>query len=277
MLELLSCPLSHWVVKGSAKLDAEEKSDPIHEKSPDIPYVATAATPQGNDEAIDRQELNNVKLVCAQVLKGHKKLSKQLKACEEKLKLGERQAKEDVLKKMKEEQEFHFRRQLIALDMRERAFKARVKAMEERCKNHCTEQLSGWTQSMDLWKAQAEHQWKEWKVMLDHDIDVNAHFRNDVCKWMEDHQFDECQKENQHKYDDDESTPILFATNLGEVSDSTPLCNSGSSSSDTTDDSMDDPDDGDSMKSCTYPRRPFRIRRRHPWKPPVRKWDNMTI
>jgi hypothetical protein len=347
LIELLSRPLSHWVSKvdtsrfvesdiGSALeygrvVDDQPKKEassssillpsffPVSSPAPGGARPKTTSTSKNKNNAlrIDRQELNNVKLLCAQVLKGHKKLSKQLKVCQEQLskkdddddddddksKRDTATTKQELLQELNEQQQFHFRRQLIALDMKERAFTARVCKMEERCEQHCADQLFSWKQSMHGWKSQTEDQWKEWKVLLDHEVQVNARFRNDFSLWMEDHQSNgtigplgceqaaasfESGKENDD--DDDKTTPILFATNLGEVSESAPLCNSGSSSSDDAADADDDAailkhavndgdEDDDELRKVPLapPRRPFLIRRRHPWTPLARKWDRVCL
>lgn len=326
MIELLSRPLSYWVSKNDSDLDHNGASDILDyggmdkkqqpSSAPDkespipsfFPVSSQAATRnKTSSHRIDRQELNNVKLLCAQVLKGHKKLSKQLKVCQEQLEEDKNKKRDtsvdrkELLQELNEQQQFHFRRQLIALDMKERAFSARLRKTEERCKQHCTDQLSSWKQSLDVWKADTDEQWKEWKVLLDHEVQVNAHFRADFSQWMEDQQrssFPSCEpassfesgKENEEyaddDVDDDETTPILFATNLGEVSEQAPLCNSGSSSSDDVlpgygGNQDDDDDDDDELlrveKVPVPPRRPFLIRRRHPWTPLARKWDRICL
>lgn len=293
MIALLSCPLSHWVVKeDSVKPDDDDNNN--NNSAPTTTSTVSPSFPSGvstvrkNKSVIDRQEFNNVKLLCAQVLKGHKKLSKQLKACEEKLKREERErANSNILFQLKEQQQIQFRHQLIALDMKERAFRAHVKAMEERCMNHCKDELSNWKESMDLWKTRADGQWKEWKVLLDHEMQINAQFRTDLCQWMEEYQFHDCQKENKNDRnnndddDDDKLTPILFATNLGEVGECVPLCSSNDSSSSSS--SSGDNCTGDEMpedrwKISPLPRLPFQARRqRHSWKPHVRNWDRFSL
>jgi hypothetical protein len=108
----------------------------------------------------DRQELNNVKTLCASVMKGQKRLSREMEACKEhvastvpfantttvssaetsqqlleqqKALVGKHQEQNAVLlKEMQGQQHKHFRVQLIALDMKERAMRAHVSSMEHR-------------------------------------------------------------------------------------------------------------------------------------------------
>ena len=308
-----------------------------------------------SNSTIDRQELNNVKLLCAQVLKGHKKLSKQVKACQETLQgistldkhnnnknKNNNNNEESILQKVQEQQQTQFRRQLIALDMKERAFMARVNKMEATCTQRSKEEsntnqnqwilmnqkLANLQTSWEAWKVESTNQWKEWKVLLDHERQVNATFRNDFSEWMEDRtstndasSWDddyESGKENEEEEEDgkdDGETPIVFATNLGEVSDCAPLRGSTSSSSSDDDDPDEDGGDDDGANEATrrggrfdvpgmdpamdqdadelllepppppYRRRPTfvvrrdgRPKRNHPWKSPlVRKWDRITL
>ena len=79
MIELLSRPLSYWI--------SERNRDPNASITSfrDEPDARTAPLLPPLPPPVDREELYNVKLLCAQVLRGHKKLAKQVAACEKKV------------------------------------------------------------------------------------------------------------------------------------------------------------------------------------------------
>lgn len=74
---------------------------------------------------MDRQELANVKQLCIAVVKGHRRLSRELKAL---------QAKDDadMLEKLQIQNDKAFKTQLIALDMKEVAMRSHLKDVETR-------------------------------------------------------------------------------------------------------------------------------------------------
>lgn len=220
-----------------------------------------------------------------------------MKACQERL--DALPQPETLLDQVQQQQQDQFRRQLIALDMKERAFLARVQKMETTCQQHIKDQLLSLQQSLDAWKSESTDQWKEWKVLLDHERQVNARFRDNLSQWMEDRNRDESQDDDfdYNEEDDDggkenDETPIVFATNLGETDECTPLRGSSSSSSSSSgEDEMVHVQssrggvytqvvhaDGNDDELIQLPfRRPYLVRRKHPWNPLVRKWDRITL
>jgi hypothetical protein len=206
LIELLGRPLSFWITERSRDARAsltsfrdEERQDARNPPPP---------PPPPPPPSVDRQELYNVKLLCAQVLKGHKKLAKQVVACKEKLEEA-RFDKTQVLKDLHEQQKKHFYTQLIALDMKEKAMRAHVNRMEERFDKKSEARVQGWKKGLDSWKSTTEERMREWNVLLEHDITINAHFRKDVSEWMEE--------------TSTTVTPIVFATSLGELNEEAPL------------------------------------------------------
>ena len=248
LIQLLSRPLSQWIKKEersstTTSVPLLPPEEPPGQQAPiePVPHDLFSPIPLRNTKnSILRQELNNVKLLCAQVVKGHKKLSKEVKECQEQLEQQNiRKPTDDesmLLQELNKQQQIHFRRQLIALDMKERAFMARVKLAEEECRKQCSEQLSKWQLTMDDWKIQNDKQWKEWEKKQEQAMKVNSRFRQTICRWMDMqyHDHDDSPKDRdyvkEHDVDDD-VTPILFATNLGEVREYVPLYCSASSSS----------------------------------------------
>jgi hypothetical protein len=195
LIGLLSLPLSHWLCGGgtnsgeaagnttSTSTDTSKQSTQSTQSTPSNPstyaYKSAAAmaqpqqqqssmTPSGLNtnynynpirstlSAADRQELNNVKTLCAGVVKGHKRLSREMEACKEHVAstllsanattvssaeleqqqttLVEKHQEQNavLLKEMQDQQQKHFRVQLIALDMKEKAMRAHVHGMERR-------------------------------------------------------------------------------------------------------------------------------------------------
>jgi hypothetical protein len=194
LLELLSRPLSFWVSKRN--------------RDPNASITSFREDRVPPPSAVDKQDIYNVKVLCAQVLKGHKKLAKQLVKCQEQLETSKFD-KTEILKELHEQQQHHFYRQLIALDMKEKAMRAHANKMEERCMNQCELKVKGWQKGMESWKSSTEAKMKEWQVLLEHEVKINAHFRNDLGEWME------------------EQGPIetfMFATPLGELNEDAPLC-----------------------------------------------------
>jgi hypothetical protein len=193
LIALLSLPLSYWLscsTNGTATATSTSTSTDSKQSVPSAAstnsYKSAAGTPrppqsQEQQQAstpsglntnyhynpirstlsvADRQELNNVKALCAGVLKGHKRLSRELDAWKEKdqlpspttaaaaptatepsqlllqqqqeLVVQHQEENASLLVQMQAQQQKHFRVQLIALDMKERAMRAHVRRMERR-------------------------------------------------------------------------------------------------------------------------------------------------
>ena len=209
LIEILQRPLSYWINQRERDPNSSLYSFPLED---DNVRVAPPRSSSHCKEAshVDRQEIDNIKVLCAQVMKGHKKLCKQVSACQEKLEAAHFD-KTQILKELHEEQKKHFYRQLIALDMKERAMQDKLDKMEQRCNSRCEERYEGWKQGMELWKATTDDQLTEWQVLLENEIKVNAHFRSDLARWM-----DEQSSESR-------DTPFVFATPLGELNERVPL------------------------------------------------------
>ena len=186
LIKLLSLPFSHWMSPtndvgtsaGSTTSSTINQSKRSHQsvdtaKSPysyksDAAVTSSASptqtrgstsTPTGlnsnyhmnPNRAIlslaDRQELNNVKTLCATVVKGHRRLTREMGVCKDQMAslpavttIASQQHQDPVveqrnaslLKDMERQQQKHFRVQLIALDMKEQAMRAQVQRMERR-------------------------------------------------------------------------------------------------------------------------------------------------
>ena len=254
LIQLLSFPLSHWMaLKEEEETAARSASHLPRAKEPQSDQGVPGEKPLPNEEllhspisksktspttltknAIIRQELNNVKTLCAQVLKGHKKLSQQLKECQEQLEHQQPKIvhaykldNESFLQELHQQQMIHFRRQLIALDMKERAFLARVKQVEEQCQNQCSEQFLHWKQSMEDWKRQVDQQWKEREKKQDQEMKRNARIRQNIGQRVDQpyspRDRTDYQVRGDHHHGQDDVTPILFSTNLGEIREYVPL------------------------------------------------------
>lgn len=300
LIEILGRPLSYWVsqstfqpvedrAKADYKMEEASSSSPPRNSIPAFfpvskPKPMKTAAESIHIGSVDKQELNNVKALCAQVLKGHKKLTKEIKSFQSEL---QAQAKESskvsaatarlIMEVLQAEQKKNFRYQSIALDMKERAFNARADKMEEACLHHCNEHLKALEKSMTV--SNPIQDISEMKLLLDNEILVNAQFRKDFSQWMEDRQSGD-EKENQQYFgqevvlvENDEESSYIFATNLGEVDECAPLNTTSMSSSD---------EDSDDSKMVEPPTSPTRgscgiRRRKHPWNPLIRKWDRISL
>lgn len=145
LIELLKKPIGFWM---NQKKDTQALPSPLDLTS------------------VDRQELNNVKLLCAHTIKEQKKLKNQMTE--------------------------HFRHQLIALDMKEKAMRFGIKQCHDSGIKQCIQKVT-----------EIEDKMKEWEILLEQEAKINAHFRNDLVEWVE----DQCQR------------PLTLAT---------PLCHSPS-------------------------------------------------
>lgn len=216
--------------------------------------TSTSTTMAGNNTEtklaaamIDHEEVLNVKALCSQLWKANKKMSKvmvawkndvtnlqkqqdelaeQLKQVEQGC-LVEKQRrnndedgscilkqKEVILQELKKQQHHHFYRQLVALDMKEKAFKAEIRRMEGMCLQAMDDKMRCWNQNLLQWKETTKEQLKELQLVMEHEVMVNAHFRNDLAEWME----------VQHEQENRNVPSFIFATNLGELDEEAPLC-----------------------------------------------------
>jgi hypothetical protein len=237
LIDLLSQPLSFWMTERGRDPDASLTSFAPPEA---VNRVVTPLPPPkcSKATAVDREELDNVKLLCAQVIKGHKNLAKQVATCQDKLE-DARVDKSQILKELHEEQKKHFYRQLVALDMKERTMQLQMRRMEERCAEHCESTLQGWTRGLHLWKSSADVRMKESRALLDREIQVNAQFRSDVAQWMDDEQ----------STGTPETAPFVFATPLEEHSE----------------------------RWCLFPKGALDHMKRRQWQPLFRQWDRIML
>ena len=138
--------LSSAKCSGSLSTTASETSYNLSSFA--IPSRKLSSRSTSNSTAIDPQEVANVKLICMAVLRGHRRLSAQLKSIMEEMSnhhhhhdevnvpeeilqyLDEMQ--EEILRKMEENMDEQLRSQLIALDMKEQHFRANVHRMERK-------------------------------------------------------------------------------------------------------------------------------------------------
>ncbi|KAG7347345.1 hypothetical protein IV203_016050 [Nitzschia inconspicua] len=275
LIELLSRPLSYWVNesknhhrKGNVSSRDDERENNNNSVSSSItsfsrhslvamkPECArqTAAAAKDNFDPptlVDREEINNVKRLCSQLLKAHKKMSKEVDACKNGLELhtnlieSMNNTKGDLLIQMEEQQKHHFYRQLIALDMKERAFKAKLRKMQKQHVEELESRMNDWKDTAKTWTRNTNDQIKELQILIDHESKVNAHFRTDLAEWLEDQRQEESQN----------LPAFVFATNLGEMNDQAPLCG----------------DSSDGIEVTLH-----HVKKR-PWRPLFKHWDRIML
>ena len=131
--------------------------------------------------------------------------------------------KEEILEDLLEQQRSQFFRNLIALDMKERAYQGRLDKMERRYVRQLEKRLDGWTGSMRLWNESTREQLLDLQSLVDSEAKTNGHFRNHMAGWIEKYK-----KEEQQQQEQENNNPsYVYATNLGEVDEKVPLCGAG--------------------------------------------------
>ena len=263
LIELLNLPLSYWLSHGAfhptegrahpndagevIPKPAPSPSVPTSHKQPSLPpIVPEASTATNVTSLVDRQELNNVKCLCAQVLKGHKRLAKQLELCQTQLqsKVESSSAKtssaaQRVLETLKEEQNKQFQIQLIALDMKERAFDARAKQVEERCLDQVDEQLAQLKETHE--NSLRTQNISELTMLMDHKVSMDEKCHRDLLHHMQAYRLKE--KGNQVGQEvilwEKNHFPGFFPMNLAELEECTPLNITSTSLSDDNSENSD--------------------------------------
>jgi hypothetical protein len=171
LIQLLQKPLGHWMEARESKSRTEKTGNVFA-----LPNAGGMV--ECRNTCVDRQEFSNVKLICAQLLKGHKNLNEQLQAAEYK--------KSEIIKEIDQQRRTQFRHQLIALDMKEKAMRWYCKTMEERCTKHCESKVQDSEEEMKAWKSTVDDKMKEWELLLEQEAKVNEYIRNDIFEWVED-------------------------------------------------------------------------------------------
>jgi len=295
LIELLSRPLSYWVTEskhhtratkscikefGASKNVLSEVMTSSHYNktipSPNpLPVVASdvlKSHPSNRLNKIDREEINNVKKLCAQLIRGHRKIAKEVVECKKKIHsqseaLASAGSKDQILQELTESQRSQFFHQLIALDMKERAYKARLDKMERNYVRQLENRLSDWTEK-------TRDQIFELQLLVKSEARVNTNFRNELADWIE-----ECQeKENKC------IPSFVFATNMGETGMEVPLV-------DYDDDDRVCAESDDDHRVCAESDDDHRVCaendenassslncvKRRPWKPLFKHWDRIML
>jgi hypothetical protein len=292
LIELLSRPLSYWVTErryqnqrqkdkevpyplqrppkspSSSSRKSLSKKKVLSEMAPNNSKKTTFSTPvvaantqKSTTNKIDREEINNVKTLCVQLYKANRKMAKEVVACKGDIEshsklLATMSSKDQILEELKEEQRSQFFRQLIALDMKERAYKARLNKMERRYVRQLENRLDDWT-------GETRDQALELQLLIDSEAKVNAEFRNDLSEWME-------------RREDQENRCVpsyVFATNLGDLDEKSPLCG-GDFRDDvnTVDDVVEIATD--ETTPCTNS---LNCVKKRPWRPLFKHWDRIML
>ncbi|KAL3937316.1 MAG: hypothetical protein SGARI_002165, partial [Bacillariaceae sp.] len=158
--------------------------------------------------------------------------------------------KGDILIEMEEKQKHHFYRQLIALDMKEKAFKGKLKKMEKSHIKEMETRMNAWKEDMMDWRETTRDEINELQFLVDHEAKLNAHFRNDLAEWMEE----------QHQEEERNVPAFVFATNMGEENDEAPLCGSSTG-----------------IEVTLKPRTTLHHVKKRPWRPLFRHWDRIKL
>ncbi len=170
---------------------------------------------------IDREELNNIKTLCALLWKSQRKMAKQMNASKSEIKIhseliANMGTKDEILEELMKQQRSQMFRNWIALDTKERAYEKRLKKMEKNYIEQLEKRLHSWTGSMRLWNESTREQLEELRELVDSETETNEYFRSNMTDWIE-----------KYTVDQENNTNIpsqVFATNLGEVDQKVPLC-----------------------------------------------------
>ena len=208
LIQLLEKPLGFWIEATTKQRNVDNRSitsfQKHHSERPISPKTVVVETETvHNQSLVDQQELANVKLLCAQALRAHKKLSQQLTIYQDQLEAA-KYDKVELLKELEAQQKKHFRYQLIALDMKEKALRSHCKTSQENCIKECKSNVEVCQEEFKTWKVSADKKMSEWEDLVEQEAKINAHFRNDLSKWIE---------------EQNKRPPFLFATYIGEEKD----------------------------------------------------------
>jgi hypothetical protein len=190
-------------------------------RSPAIVPDKTKLPYTTNKNKIDREEMNNMKTLCVHLWKSQRKMAKQMNGCKNGIEsqsklLATMGTKEDILEELMKAQRSQMFRNLIALDIKERAYQTKMDKMEERYVQQLEKRLHSWTGSMRLWNESTREQLQELRAFVDSEAEINDDFRNNMTDWIEKYQQDQ---------ENNPSPPShVFATNMGEVNERVPLC-----------------------------------------------------
>eukprot|EP00980_Cylindrotheca_fusiformis_P003646 scaffold818_cov136-Cylindrotheca_fusiformis.AAC.12 len=177
LIELLKRPLGNWL-EARVPEPLPENTDSVDLTQDGSPVLAITQT------SIDQQDISNVKLLCARLIKGHKKLKQQLTSFQEQLHRPVCNRSE-ILREIEEQSKTNFRHQLIALDMKERAMRSHLKKVEQRCIKCCESRVEQSEKDMNTWRKQVDDNMKEWELILEQEAAMNEYVRNDIYEWVE--------------------------------------------------------------------------------------------
>lgn len=175
LLELLKKPLGHWM--------EVRKSGPLQDSANVTPSAAVVV--ESKQTAVDHQEFSNVKILCARLLKGHKKLNQQLTICQNQIQASECN-KSDILEIVDQKQRTQFRHQLIALDMKEKLMLSHWQKIKEHVTKYSETMAKASAEEIRTWKASVESRMNEWELLLEQEAKLNEYVRNDIFEWVED-------------------------------------------------------------------------------------------
>ena len=171
---------------------------------------------------IAREELNNIKTLCAVLWKSQRKMTKELDASKIEIEsqselLASMGTKDEILDELMKQQRSQMFRNWMALDTKERAYQKRLEEMEQRYIDELEKRLHSWTGSMRLWNESTREQVDELRAFVDSEAETNEYFRSNMTNWIE--KYTEDQENNTNNIPSQ-----VFATNLGEIDQKAPLC-----------------------------------------------------
>ena len=192
-------------------------------KSPNGNNSSSNSRNQSSTTTIDREEINNVKKICAQLCKAHRRMSQQMIAVRGNIDaqselLATMGTKEEILEELLKQQRSQFFRNMIALDMKEKAYQGRLDQMEQRYVVQLETRLDRCRSSTRLWNETTRERLLDLQSIVEAEAKINTVFRNDMntVDSVERYQDENESQENDGSY--------VFATNSGEEDEKVSLC-----------------------------------------------------
>ncbi|CAB9527273.1 expressed unknown protein [Seminavis robusta] len=254
LIALLSRPLGSWIHPNHSDGAVHKKADARATSARTVPAPAMQFLKKAKQSektslfsAEDKEELQNVKQLCLSVMKGQKRLVREVGRVKDSVERNTAVGETDIdgsaagtihdmqevsifdIEELGNSQQRNLRTHLIALDMKEQAMRAYVHQMEDKIlqslqvtkQEYVAEKsyedafrglrddLHNAARRMDEFVGTLEHRMTDVEVRLDHEANVNATFRNGLQHHLG---INSGEQEGFEVISVVENTPLVFAT-----------------------------------------------------------------
>jgi hypothetical protein len=217
LIHVLTRPLSYWLNESNKERLLRERTA---RRKANMPL-----------DSAEKDELNNIKAIAATILKAQKRQMEALEIHRHEMKNAEF-SKEAILKEFDDQQRKHFKAQLIALDMKEKAMRYKNRNMERRIirsleaskRDHSEkedqqekvlkkmeEKVKKLSRAVEKLRETTSNHLKQLEMRLEQECKVNDFYRRDTRLQLD--QLERNQFQAKHERSDD-SAPFIFATHL---------------------------------------------------------------